>query len=85
MREARQFRHLDFIGQFTTNVRHVAGADNVVVDALLRIEELRSPLAYAALEESQRDDKELESYLQQQSGLKLEKLFLEWEYKPSVM
>lgn len=34
----RQFRHLDFIGQFTTDIRHVAGTDNVPADTLSRIE-----------------------------------------------
>ncbi|EFN71769.1 Uncharacterized protein F44E2.2, partial [Camponotus floridanus] len=32
----RQFRHLDFIGQFSTDIRHVSGSDNVVADALSR-------------------------------------------------
>jgi len=27
----RQFRHLDFIGQFTTDIRHVSGNENVVL------------------------------------------------------
>ena len=34
----RQIRHLDFISQFTTDVRHVGGSDNPVADALSRIE-----------------------------------------------
>ena len=34
----RQIRHLDFISQFTTDVRHVRGCDNPVADALSRIE-----------------------------------------------
>lgn len=33
----RQLRHLDFIGQFTTDLRFVAGSENVVADALSRI------------------------------------------------
>ena len=33
----RHFRHLDFIDQFTTDVWHIAGVDNVVADALSRI------------------------------------------------
>ena len=33
----RQIRHLDYISQFTTDIRHVKGADNSVVDALSRI------------------------------------------------
>ena len=34
----RQARHLDYISQFTSNIRHVHGLDNVVADALSRIE-----------------------------------------------
>ena len=34
----RQIRHLDFISQFTTDVRHIKGSDNAVADALSHIE-----------------------------------------------
>ena len=34
----RQVRHLDFIAQFTTDIRHVKGTDYPVADALSRIE-----------------------------------------------
>ena len=33
-----QIHHLDFISQFTTNVRHIRGSDNPIVDALSRFE-----------------------------------------------
>ena len=36
-RSPRQFRHMDFIAQFTTDIRHVHGHDNVVVDMLSRV------------------------------------------------
>jgi len=42
----RQCRHLDYISQFTTDLRHIAGADNVVADALSRIEEVESLIDY---------------------------------------
>ena len=32
----RQIRHLDYISQFTTDIRHIAGLNNPVADALLR-------------------------------------------------
>jgi hypothetical protein len=35
-RNPRQSRHLDFISQFTTDIQHVNGKDNTVVDALSR-------------------------------------------------
>jgi cleavage and polyadenylation specificity factor subunit 1 len=36
----REIRHLDFIIQFTSDVRHVSGVDNPVADALSRIHSL---------------------------------------------
>ena len=35
--QIRQIRHLDYISQFTNDVRHVKGTDNVVADALSRV------------------------------------------------
>ena len=35
-RSPRQTRHLSFISEFTTDIRHLSGADNVVADALSR-------------------------------------------------
>ena len=32
----RQFNHLDYISQFTTDIRHISGQDNVVADAVSR-------------------------------------------------
>ena len=34
----RQARHLDYISQFTSTIRHICGMDNVVADSLSRIE-----------------------------------------------
>ena len=34
----RQIRHLDFVSQFTSVIRHVKGVENPVADALSRIE-----------------------------------------------
>ena len=33
----REVRHLDYIAQFTTDIRHIKGGDNTVADALSRI------------------------------------------------
>jgi len=70
----RQFRHLDFIGQFTTDIRHVSGEGNVVADALSRVEEVQTPMDYVALARAQSDDEELEKFLQGEAGLRLEKI-----------
>lgn len=40
----RRVRYLDFIGQFSTNIQHISGKENVVADALSRINEVRSEL-----------------------------------------
>jgi cleavage and polyadenylation specificity factor subunit 1 len=32
----RQFNHLDFVAQFTTDIKHISGQDNVVRCPLLR-------------------------------------------------
>ena len=37
-RSSRQARHLDFISQFTKNIRYTHGSDNPVADALSRVE-----------------------------------------------
>ncbi|CAK1578763.1 unnamed protein product [Parnassius mnemosyne] len=67
----RQFRHLDFISQFTTDIQHVSGKDNVVADALSRIEELTLPVDLVALAKSQIDDPELKEILLNTTSLRL--------------
>lgn len=49
----RQYRHLDFISQFTSDIRHIAGRDNVVADTLSRIEELETTVDFDQLAASQ--------------------------------
>lgn len=71
----REIRHLDFVSQFTTDIRHVSGKDNVVADALSRVEinsvtspPFTTPLDYEQIAISQKDDPEL-SKLQKSSSL----------------
>jgi len=67
--------HLDFIGQFTIDIRHVSGDQNIVADALSRIQEIRSLLDYSALaEESQEIDEQVKEYERSESGLRLRKI-----------
>jgi hypothetical protein len=54
-----QFRHLEFIAQFSTDFRHVSRQDNVVGLALLRANSIMTPLDYHALASSQDQDAEL--------------------------
>lgn len=59
----RQLRHLDYIGQFTTDIRHVAGSDNVIADALSRIETITSKIDLELIATSQRNNFELEQII----------------------
>lgn len=63
----RQFRYLDFIGQFSTDIRYVPGEDNVVADALSRIEEIDSPLDLAQLKAAQIKDQELKTLVNEKT------------------
>lgn len=61
----RQWRHLDFISQFSTDVRHVSGVNNIVADALSRIEVNQvsnSFLDFETFARAQQDDIELENF-----------------------
>lgn len=69
----RQFRHLDYISQFTTDIRHIAGKDNVVADTLSRIDEITTPLDLDLLAKAQTTDPELKHLLETGSALRLEK------------
>lgn len=55
----RQLRHLDYIGQFTTDLRHVPGADNVIADALSRIETITSKIDLELIATSQQKSSNL--------------------------
>ena len=61
----RQLRHLDLIGQYTTDIRHISGKDNVVADALSRIASLELPgcVELETLARAQLDDVELQHLL----------------------
>ncbi|GBO25101.1 hypothetical protein AVEN_17271-1 [Araneus ventricosus] len=56
-------------------MKHISGKDNVVADALSRIEGTSTyPLAYEDISRSQQDDKELHLLLKQTTSLTLQKL-----------
>jgi hypothetical protein len=69
----RQFKHLDFVTQFTTDIRHICGQD-VVADALSRVESITAPPSYDTLAASQDGDDELQTLLGSNTALRLEKL-----------
>ncbi|GBN30166.1 Retrovirus-related Pol polyprotein from transposon 412 [Araneus ventricosus] len=57
------------------DIKHISGKDNVVADALSRIESIStSPLAYEDIARSQQDDEELDLLLKQPISLTLQKL-----------
>jgi cleavage and polyadenylation specificity factor subunit 1 len=70
----RQFNHLDFVAQFTTDIRHISGQDNVVADALYRVESVTAPPFYDALAASRDSDDEFRTLLGSTTALRLEKL-----------
>lgn len=79
-RSPRQFRHLDYVSQFTTDIRHVRGKDNVVADTLSRpedssVENLESNLK--TIRDLQADDSELRELIENppaRSSCRLEKV-----------
>ncbi len=75
----RQARQMDFIAQFTSVIRHVQGQDNVVADALSRIESNalmsgQSPVIdFQAMAAAQQDDHQVRALQSSPAtGLKVE-------------
>lgn len=68
-----QLNQLAFISQFTTDIKHVKGTDNVVADTMSRVESIRLEDDYASLAREQASDKELRK-AGSDSSLKLEKV-----------
>lgn len=70
----RQTQHLEFIGQFSTDIRHISGKDNIVADTLSRIEGIQKAIDFKELAESQEEDDELQQLQQSDTALKLKKI-----------
>ena len=72
----RQQRHLAAVSEFTTDIRHVAGKDNCVADALSRsvINSVTTEIDidYSAMAAAQLEDPEIAAYRTAISGLTLE-------------
>ena len=69
----RQFNQFDFISQFTTDIRHISGQDNIVADTLSRVETITAPVTHAMLATAQQDDEELQKLLATPTALKMTK------------
>ena len=54
----RQLRHLQYIAEFSTDIRHISGKENIVADAMSRINTIVTPsmLNYRELAKQQEDD-----------------------------
>lgn len=70
----RQYRYLDFIAQFTTDIKYLPGQENVVADTMSRVDEIVSPVDFTALAHDQEGDNELQTLLQMGTNLKIEKV-----------
>lgn len=70
----RQYRHLDYISQFSTDIQHISGKDNVVADTLSRIEELEAPVDHDSLAKAQDVDSELKNIIEGSTSLRLKKM-----------
>lgn len=75
----RQQRHLEFISQFTTDIRHVKGSNNTVAHALSRVENITMPVIVSTddIAAAQLDDEELQEILKNPRALNLKQLRLE--------
>jgi cleavage and polyadenylation specificity factor subunit 1 len=69
----RQFNQLDFISQFTTDIRHISGQDNIVADTLSRVETITAPVTHDMLATAQQNDKELQKLCTSCTALKMTK------------
>jgi len=72
----RQFNHLDFVSQFTTDIRHISGQDNVVADALSRVEVVTDPVTHEALAAAQESDDEVRTLLVNTTTLQLIRILI---------
>lgn len=65
----RQLRHLEFISQFSTDIRYVSGDQNCVADALSRISEISfpEPIDFEKMAEEQLLDSDLQKFFSDSS------------------
>ena len=70
----QQFNHLDFISHLTKDIRRISGQDNVVADALSRVEAGYTSVSPEILAEAHATDAELANILQGTTTLRMEKI-----------
>ena len=72
----RHFNHLDLISQFTADILHISGQDNIVADTLSRVEVITAPITHDAFVAALDDDEELRTPVLRNVSEQLEKLFI---------
>ena len=69
---------MDYISQFTTDIRHISGKENTVADALSRygVNTVRTPaqIDFAKIARAQEEDEELQQLQSSTSSLQFEKI-----------
>ncbi|GFX86826.1 transposon Tf2-11 polyprotein [Trichonephila clavipes] len=72
----RQIRQLDFISEFTTNIVHIPGSDNIAADVLSRVSAITFPgqIDYDCIAETQQTDQELHTLIASGTSLELKKV-----------
>ena len=75
-RSPRQARHLAFISEFTSDIRHIHGESNSVADAISRNVSaiVQAPVELEALASAQLDDQEIQQLSSTDTSLQLEHL-----------
>jgi hypothetical protein len=71
-----QFNHLDYISQFTADIRHISGRKNLVSDTLSRVKSVASPPTSTALAAPMDEDKALTSLLSETTALRVQKIHI---------
>ena len=76
----RRSRQMEFITQFTSDIRHIEGCENIPADVLSRIESFFAPttVPYDEIAIAQKDDNELQ-LLRTSSQTNLQLQDIEWE------
>ncbi|VUZ44982.1 unnamed protein product [Hymenolepis diminuta] len=69
----REIRHLDYILQFTNDIRHVKGSDNIVADCLSRtdVAAVTKAVDFHALSQAQKTDTELQEFRNRPTSIQL--------------
>lgn len=83
----RQIRHLDYISQFTTDIRHISGKDNITADFLSRVSTITTPstIPYSDIADAQQLDPELKNLMtSQQTSLKFSRIVTDYSDIPLI-